>query len=183
MAWVNNWAYAGDIPSEGRRGTFSMPRKLSLVNENGKFYLVQKPVYANNIHTEILTLKANELSEAKILEMKDNSYRLTLTIDLTNTKGFSIDLLKNGEEKSVLSYDVTSQKLSFDRTKSGRVNFNKTFPSIESMELVTQNGIVKLDIFVDNSMVEIFANDGRAVLTDLVFPTIFGGKINISALK
>jgi sucrose-6-phosphate hydrolase SacC (GH32 family) len=32
-------------------------------------------------------------------------------------------------------------------------------------------------------MVEIFANDGRAVLTDLVFPTIFGGKINISALK
>ncbi len=183
MAWVNNWAYANDIPSEGRRGMFSMPRKLSLVSENGRFHLVQKPVYADNIYTETLTLKASELAEARTLEMKSNSYRLNLTIDLANTKGFSIDLLKNGEEKSVLNYDVASQKLSFDRTKSGKVDFNKAFPSVESMKVISQNGILKLDIFVDNSIVEIFANDGRAVLTDLVFPTISGGKINISALK
>lgn len=183
MAWVNNWAYAGDIPSEGRRGMFTMPRKLSLVNENGKFSLVQKPVYADNIHTETLTLKASELVEPKTLEMKSNSYRLTLTIDLANSKGFSIDLLKNGEEKSVLNYDVASQKLSFDRTKSGKVNFNKTFPSVESMKVIPQNGILKLDVFVDNSIVEIFANDGRVVLTDLVFPNVSGGEISISALK
>lgn len=183
MAWVNNWAYANDIPSEGRRGMFSMPRKLSLVNENGKFHLVQKPVYADNIHTEILTLKASELSEAKTLEMKSNSYRLNLTIDLANSKGVSIDLLKNGEEKSILSYDVASQKLSFDRTKSGKVDFNKMFPSVESMKVMPQNGTLKLDIFVDNSIIEIFANDGKAVLTDLVFPTTKGGKVSISFLK
>ncbi|WP_435358005.1 glycoside hydrolase family 32 protein [Emticicia sp. SJ17W-69] len=183
MAWVNNWAYAIDISSEGRRGMFSMPRKLSLVNENGKFHLVQKPVYSDKIHTEVLTLKASELTEAKTFEMKSNSFRLTLTIDLANSKGFSIDLLKNSDEKSVLKYDIASQKLSFDRTKSGKVDFNKTFPSIESMKVSPQNGIMKLDIFVDNSIVEIFANDGRAVLTDLVFPTISGGEISISALK
>lgn len=183
MAWVNNWAYAGDIPSEGRRGMFSMPRKLSLVNENGKFHLVQKPVFADNIHTETLTLKASELSEVKTLEMKSNSYRLNLTIDLANTKGVSVDLLKNGEEKSILNYDVTSQKLSFDRTKSGKVDFNKTFPSVESMKVIPQNGILKLDIFVDNSIVEIFANDGRAVLTDLVFPNTKTGNVSISFLK
>lgn len=183
MAWENNWTYAGDIPSEGRRGMFSMPRKLSLVNENGKFHLVQKPVYADNIHTETLTLKASELSEVKTFDMPSNSYRLNLTFDLANTKGFSIDLLKNEEEKSVLSYDVASQKLSFNRTKSGKVDFNKTFASIESMKVAPQNGILKLDIFVDNSIIEIFANDGRAVLTDLVFPTISGGRINILALK
>lgn len=183
MAWQNNWAYAGDIPSEGRRGMFSMPRKLSLVNENGKYRLVQKPVYSDKIQTETLTLKASELSEAKILEMPNNSYRLNLTIDLANSKGISIDLLKNGGEKSVLNYDVVSQKLSFDRTKSGKVNFNKLFPSVESMKVTPQNGILKLDVFVDNSIVEIFANDGRNVLTDLVFPTTKGGNIIISSLK
>ncbi len=183
MAWVNNWAYAGDIPAEGRRGMFSMPRKLSLVNENGKFHLVQKPVYADKILTETLTLKASELSEAKTLEMPSNSYRLNLMIDLSNTKGFSIDLLKNGEEKSVLNYDAVSQKLSFDRTKSGKVDFNKAFPSVESMKVMPQNGIVKLDVFVDNSIIEIFANDGRAVLTDLVFPTKKGGTVSISTIK
>lgn len=183
MAWENNWIYGNDIPSEGRRGMFSMPRKLSLVNENGKFHLVQKPVYADNIHTETLTLKANELTEVKTIEMPNNSYRLNLTIDLANSKGFLIDLLKNGEEKSILSYNVTSQKLSFDRTKSGKVDFNKMFPSIESMKVVPQNGILKLDIFVDNSIVEVFANEGRVVLTDLVFPNTKKGNVSISFLK
>lgn len=183
MAWASNWIYARDIPAEGSRGMFSMPRKLSLVNENGKFHLVQKPVYADNIHTETLTLKASELSEAKTLEMKSNSYRLNLTIDLANAKGFSIDLLKNGEEKSVLNYDLATQKLSFDRTKSGKVDFNKTFPSVESMKVMPQNGILKLDIFVDNSIVEIFANDGRSVLTDLVFPKNMGGSVNFNFVK
>lgn len=183
MAWESNWAYAGDIPSEGRRGMFSMPRKLSLISENGKFSLIQKPVFADNIHTETLTLKASELSEAKTLEMPSNSYRLNLTIDLTNTKGFSIDLLNTQDEKSILSYNLATQKLSFDRTKSGKIDFSKKFPSVESMKVSPQNGILKLDIFVDNSIVEIFANDGRAALTDLVFPTTTGGKITISALN
>jgi sucrose-6-phosphate hydrolase SacC (GH32 family) len=47
------------------------------------------------------------------------------------------------------------------------------------MKVAPQNGILKIDIFVDNSIVEIFANDGRAVLTDLVFPNTNGGTINI----
>ncbi len=183
MAWENNWTYAPDIPSEGRRGMFSMPRKLSLVNENGKFHLVQKPVYSDKIQTEILTLKVSELLESKTLEMPSNSYRLNLTIDSENSKGFSVDLLKNGEEKSVLSYNIATQKLSFDRTKSGKIDFSKKFPSVESMKIIPQNGIVKLDIFVDNSIIEIFANGGRAVLTDLVFPTTKGGNIIISSLK
>lgn len=183
MAWANNWVYARDIPSEGRRGMFTMPRKLALVNENGKFHLIQKPIYADNIDTKTLTLNASELSEAKTLEMPRNSYRLNLTFDLANTKGFSIDLLKNKEEKSVLSYDVASQKLSFDRTKSGKVDFNNMFPSIETMKIIPQNGKLKLDIFVDNSIVEIYANEGQAVMTDLVFPKNEGGNVVISFLK
>ena len=51
------------------------------------------------------------------------------------------------------------------------------------MKVAPQNGIVKLDIFVDNSIVEIFANDGRAVLTDLVFPNTKTGNVSISFLK
>ncbi len=180
MAWQNNWAYAGDIPSEGRRGMYSMPRKLSLVNENGQYRLSQKPIYADNIPTETLSIKASELSATKILDMPGNSYRLNLMIDVANTKGFSIDLLKNGEEKSVLSYDVASQKLLFDRTKSGKVDFNKAFASIESMKVAPQNGIVHLDVFVDNSIVEIFANGGVATLSSLVFPSFGSSKIEIN---
>lgn len=60
--------------------------------------------------------------------------------------------------------------MSFDRTKSGVVNFNEKFPSIERMTVEPENNIIKLDIFVDNSIVEIFANDGQAAMSNLVFP-------------
>lgn len=181
MAWNNNWAYAGDLATENRRGMFSMPRMVSLIEKNGKYEMVQKPIFANNIETQ--TLNLNEKDSGKTIEMKGNSYRLNLTIDTKNSKGFSIDLLKNGEEKSVVSFDISTQKLSFDRTKSGVVDFNKKFPSVESMKVEPENGIIKLDIFVDNSIVEIFANDGKAVISDLVFPTKSKGMVEFSFKK
>jgi fructan beta-fructosidase len=181
MAWNNNWAYAGDLATESRRGMFSMPRMVSLIEKNGKYEMVQKPIFAGNIETQ--TLNLSEKDSGKTIEMKGNSYRLNLTIDTKNSKGFSIDLLKNGEEKSVVSYDISTQKLSFDRTKSGVVDFNKKFPSIESMKVEPENGIIKLDIFVDNSIVEIFANDGKAVISDLVFPTKGNGFVEFSIKK
>ncbi|MBP6619037.1 MAG: GH32 C-terminal domain-containing protein [Leadbetterella sp.] len=46
-----------------------------------------------------------------------------------------------------------------------------------------ENNIIKLDIFVDNSIVEIFANDGKAVLTNLVFPKNIGGSVNFNFVK
>ena len=180
LGWESNWAYAGDIPSEGRRGMFSTPRKISLIEKDGKCKMVQKSVFADNIQTETLNLKASELSAGKTIEMSKNSFRLNITIEIGDSKGFSVDLLSNGEEKSVLSYDVVSQKLSFDRTKSGKTDFNKKFASIESMKVEPNNGSINLDVFVDNSIIEIFANGGEAVLSDLVFPTKSKGKIIIS---
>ena len=115
--------------------------------------------------------------------MKNNTYKLSLAIDLENSNGFAMDLLKNEEEKCVLTYHAKTQKLFFDRTKSGKVDFNKNFSSIESMQVAPQNGVLKLDIFVDNSIVEVFADEGKAVLTDLVFPKKNGGKIILSLLK
>jgi sucrose-6-phosphate hydrolase SacC (GH32 family) len=32
MAWMSNWLYATDVPTEGWKGTQSIPRRLSLHN-------------------------------------------------------------------------------------------------------------------------------------------------------
>lgn len=180
IGWASNWTYAADLPSQGYRGLFSMPRKLSLLQENGKYRLMQKPVFSEKILTKILNLSENELKSGKNIEMENNSYHLNLTIDLANLKGFSVELLKNQEENNILSYDLATQILTFDRTKSGVIDFNKKFPSAENMKVIPENGTIKLDIFVDNSIVEIFANGGKAVLADLVFPKTSKGEIYIS---
>ena len=50
------------------------------------------------------------------------------------------------------------------------LNLSEQFASIEKMQVKQVNNVLTLDIIVDKSSVEIFANNGANVLTDLVFP-------------
>ena len=63
-----------------------------------------------------------------------------------------------------------SDSVYFDRRKAGDVSFNDRFPSIEKAPARLIDGKVKLDVYFDEAIVEVFINDGEAVITDLVFP-------------
>jgi sucrose-6-phosphate hydrolase SacC (GH32 family) len=89
---------------------------------------------------------------------------------LTASKGFDLQLLKFENQYLLLSYDVSTNMFSMDRTKSGKVDFSKRFPSIETIKILPQNNRLQLDILVDKSIVEVYVNGGKIVLTDLVFP-------------
>ena len=170
IGWLNDWEYALNIPTSGFRGGFSVPLKLSVFNENGIFRLRQEPIVKIGVPTIKLNLKAGEKLSPQLLDLKLNSYRLNLTISLLTSKGFDLELLKSEQNSSILSYDVATEMLSFDRRNSGNVNFHPRFSSVESIKFQPENGILYLDILVDQSIVEIFANKGKAALTDLVFP-------------
>jgi fructan beta-fructosidase len=44
IGWINNWAYAGDIPTTPWKGAMSFPRKLSLYESDGGLRLKQTPI-------------------------------------------------------------------------------------------------------------------------------------------
>lgn len=73
-------------------------------------------------------------------------------------------------EETVIGYDTTTQELYVDRTHSGAVDFNSTFPGIQTAPLKAANGKIKMRILVDWSSVEVFGGDGEAVITDQIFP-------------
>ncbi len=179
MGWINNWNYAGDIPAQGYRGGFSLPREISLYKDGTTYKLRQTPITNPPIPTENITLNANQSLDSKIAKLNDNLYCLSLTINLLQSKGFDLALLKSDTNSSILSYDVATETLSFDRRKSGKVDFNKGFPSVETLKIKIENGQLKLDILVDKSVVEIYANGGKGVITDLVFPLKNQSKIGI----
>ncbi|MDE6512097.1 MAG: GH32 C-terminal domain-containing protein, partial [Muribaculaceae bacterium] len=89
-------------------------------------------------------------------------------------------------------YDTQAHTFSFDRRKSGIVNFSENFPAVTVSPTFEKNGKVSLRIFVDKSSIEVFGNGGQFVLTNLVFPTepystlsvsSTGGKAKISKLQ
>ena len=181
IGWINDWAYANKLPTAKFKGSMSVPRELSLQSTPAGYRLIQTPVSLKSKQEAGLEEKDLKVSGNHSLDFSGESYELEAEISLGSAKKVGINLLKSGAEESSLMYDVNSSTLSFDRKKSGNVDFDERFPSVESVVVKPENGILKLHVLVDQSVVEIFANGGEKVMTDMVFPTKHEGKIELVA--
>lgn len=171
IGWTNDWEYANDIPApDGYRGGFSVARKLSLYKAGNTYKLQQQPIISEKLTKEELSLSPGYTLNTKLGEKTANSYVLNLDIDLSTSKGFDLELLKTAEHHLLISYDLASSTLSIDRSKSGKTDFHKRFPSVESVKVMPEKNKLRLEILVDKSIVEVYVNGGKVVLTDLVFP-------------
>src|SRR5439155_2857720 len=72
----------------------------------------------------------------------------------------------------MIGYDGSSEKLFIDRSGCTNNSFNKSFAALSRYEvpLPLLNGKIKLHVFFDHSIIEIFANDGMTVMTAQLFP-------------
>ena len=184
MTWVDNtyfapealvdgqgrqimWAWLLDNPSgekqKGWSGVYGLPRSLWL-GEDGALRL--QPV------KELETLRGSEKSwsdlavadgETKVLEgVAGDSCELGLEIEPGAAQGCGLKVRASpgGEEETLLYYDAAKQELVFDSTRSGR-DGRKV---VERAPFSLKPGKpLKLRVFVDKSVVEIFANDRQAI--------------------
>jgi fructan beta-fructosidase len=208
LGWMNNWQYANDLPTSPFRGAMTLPRELRLVKSaTGGHDLRQIPVTQL---TQLLTDKfvwqgtgADDLNaQLQTSAIGGNSYRITLEAETDNPFGVRVRRAEalpgeptpptaRGREETLIGYDPSKQQLYVDRTKSGMVNFSKDFPGRFTAPLKPLAGRVKLDIWVDKSSVEVFANDGLVTMTSQLFArpdsgglTFFGsGLRNVSAWR
>jgi fructan beta-fructosidase len=155
VGWINNWTYANDVPTSPWRGAMSIPRKLSLKQDGDEFQLLQRPV--KNINY----LRGGEVS---IENTEEGS--LEIELEWNGGQGTIIELFSNGDEKTVVG--LSGNRLFIDRTHSGQVDFQPDFASTDAVEVRT--GPLKLHLFVDQSIIELYANDGEATITSQVFP-------------
>jgi fructan beta-fructosidase len=172
MGWANNWTYAREIPTVGFRGSFSFPRELSLrLEDNGTYKLKSEPIVSEEIKTyEVVS---------ETIAINKPSFHLHLNKDVSKN-GFELKIELSEKEYTLISYDISSNTLSFDRTKSGKNDFNKSFPSIESVQVMPRNNEIELDVYFDVSIIEVFINDGEEVITNQVFPSSPKVKISLN---
>ncbi|WP_157627049.1 glycoside hydrolase family 32 protein [Spirosoma luteum] len=187
IGWLNDWEYANKIPTATFRGAMSLPRQIALRRTPDGLVLVQTPIagVASLRGTKKEQQNLTLTSQSQTLEKSlDNVYELEVEISPGTAKTVGIRLAKNGsdgpgDEETIIRY--VNGKLELDRRKSGNVAFSDRFPSVETAPLKPQNNLVKLRIFVDRSVVTVFANDGERVITDYIFPTKATGAIDLFA--
>lgn len=182
IGWMNNWDYANQLPTAPWRSSMTLARELCLTAVNGSARLIQQPVLAGQCTGEDL-LAADEQMQSGTFELRNSSFRLPEAVPGSaqiieaeilpqSAEEVAFHLFGNddGSAGTVLSYNAATARLVLDRRRSGNTGFHEAFPSVESAPLVLEDGVLKLQIVVDHCSVEVFAQDGKVVLTDLVFP-------------
>lgn len=162
IAWMSNWQYATQVPTQQYRSGNSIPRDLGLFEYKGETYCSVVP---SPEMTAARSKKAGKkLTESceMVVNLKGNA-----TITLSNDKG----------EKVVMNYDAKAETFSMDRTKSGKVDFSKDFAAVTKAP--TYGKISQLRIFIDKSSIEALDADGKMSMTNLVFPSKPYNKVTV----
>ena len=94
--------------------------------------------------------------------------RLSLTSD--KLEPFTITLSNDLGEKVVIGYDKASNHYFIDRTNSGKVSFEKGFAARHTAPRFSSKDNVDLTLIIDNASVELFADNGLSVMTEIFFP-------------
>jgi sucrose-6-phosphate hydrolase SacC (GH32 family) len=95
---------------------------------------------------------------------------LQLAANGANRYGIKLRRSPGGEEETLVSYDRSSQTLSIDRGRSGSVSSLTPDLGVQGGPLALGGADLKLDIYLDKSMVEVYAN-GYKSLTSRVYPS------------
>ncbi len=177
IGWMSNWQYAGEVPTMQFRSANTLPRDLSLFTaSDGELYLASTP------SPEMKALRGTPTVSVRNTDIRKKAVSCPLPaanggvceilVDVNARKSSKINLTlaNNAGEKVVMLYDVAAHTLSFDRRESGIVDFSQDFPAVTVAPTFEENGKISLRIFIDKSSIEVFGNDGRFAMTNLVFP-------------
>lgn len=171
IGWMNNWKYANVIPTFNWRGAMTLPRELTLTAELEGVRLLQKPIRELQAQRRSeQNWAAFELSHSEITVTHGDLLEIIAEFEFDDELEFGLKLRASETEETIVGYSTHKQLLFIDRSRSGAIDFHGDFACKHSALLKAETGNIKLHIFVDRSSIEAFANDGKLVMTDQIFP-------------
>ena len=183
IAWMSNWVYGRNIPTHPWRGQMSLPRVLSLKTGPDGYFLTQSPVREmEKLRGEHVQLHDKSVAAANA-KLARRPFGDTLEVVAQFTVGkasnVGVHLRKGADQQTSVGFDASRNVIYVDRTKSGDMSFAPSFAAKHDGPLSAESGKITLHIFLDRCSVEVFGNDGRTTLTDLIFPRESGKQMDL----
>lgn len=178
LAWMNNWQYANEIPTAPWRGAMTIARSVALRKTDDGFRIVQEPVTGlKNIRHRHQKLEAREIpvGETRLDNSKIEGLSMEILAEFEegDADEFGLKVRCGTDEETVIGVDRRAGTVYVDRTRSGAVSFSPHFAGRHSAPLAKTDGKspTRLHVLIDATSVEVFADGGRVVLTDQIFPS------------
>lgn len=186
LGWMSNWLYANVVPTATWRNAMTIPRELQLKHVGKEIFLTSQPVAElSAIQLKPIGIKNLIVNKTLDLTTKTGPLKLPCKLDLSLQKGadFSIELFNDKDEKLIIGYDKKLNQYFIDRTASGKTDFQEDFAAKHTAPRLVDNQPVTLTLIIDESSVELFADNGLSVMTELFFAAKPYDKISIKTTE
>lgn len=196
IAWMGNWQYADKLPSLPGRGEMTLARRIFLRQPPAHpaptpgqepLLLVQQPILPTPAFKPSGALfgaapyQTLAQANARIAAQKlsGSGYLLRVTLDPGDAAEAGVRLRRSSlnpgdpaQEETVVGIDRNTGQIFVDRTRSGATAWSPAFPARVSAPLKhPQANSIRMEIAVDRNSIEVFAEDGETVLTNLIYPS------------
>lgn len=179
IGWMSNWQYANVVPTEKWRSAMTIPRELALISTDGGPRLISKPV------EELEALRSDSTPIADRQTLQNATGELVLSFDLEENQdeilGFT---LSNGlKEKLRIGFDPGENVFFVDRREAGKTDFSEAFAGRHTAPRLSDSQQLRLHVYLDRASIELFADDGKTVLTEIFFPNEDFTELEILGMK
>ncbi len=185
LGWMSNWQYANNVPTRQYRSANTIARDLTLYRVGEELYLKSTPspevkkARGEKVSKPSFNV-AGEYEVASLLDDNKGAYEVELVIQNQGASKIAFCLLNEKGEKVSMYYDLARRQFVMDRSESGAVDFSKDFPAVTVAPADTDKELT-LRLFVDRSSIEAFGEDGKFVMTNLMFPSLPYNKMRFTS--
>jgi len=174
IGWALSWSHVMPTHTLGHgwAGMMTLPRECTL-DANGA--LCQKPI------RELESLRREEVcvenlavsGKTALPQLAGKQREFQLDIDMKDARFITLNLMETDDERFTVSYDRQTEILRVDRSHCGYPLTADLSPEKKpwcEAKIPLKDGKLNLHIFVDVSIVEIYADEGRVAMSSLAFP-------------
>ncbi|MFB5661248.1 glycoside hydrolase family 32 protein [Alteribacillus sp. HJP-4] len=171
IAWMDTWETDFPTKAEGWAGAMTIPREVVLDEQNKVKLLPVRELEnlrGNQQQFSDVALNAGESFDLNGDGELAHSYEIKVDIKINENKGkagLHLRASSDGQEKTLVYYDMETNELVVDSTASG----GATQPNISKTEVVVQDTI-SLRLFMDTCSLEVCTGDGGAWITNRIYP-------------
>ena len=169
---MSNWDYATTVPTETWRSATTIPRELQLKHVGNNILIASQPVKELN-KIQAKSKLVDNIKAAKNLDLASVAGKITfpcrININLEQANDFSFRLSNRMGDELLIGFDKKNTQYYIDRSRSGKTDFNKDFAARHVAPRFVK-GKMNVSLVIDVSSVELFADDGLSVMTEIFFP-------------
>ena len=155
----------------------TIPRELSLIDDSRGYRLLSAPVKELEFLRTGNPVSYTSREVTGQIPLKPDSIRLSqceISLDFSfrnnGVDSMGIMLQNDRQEKFTICYSPVAKKIVVDRALAGSSEFSRDF-SGQATAPYQAGDRLQFRLFIDASSVELFVDNGKIVMTSLVFPT------------